>query len=36
MTVALSESGDLSRNEGTDNIIIRIHLDSIPKSILTG
>ncbi len=36
MTVTLSESGGAPKYDGTDDIFIRIHLDSIPESVITG
>jgi hypothetical protein len=36
MTVTLSESGGVPKYDGTDDIFIKIHLDSIPESIITG
>ncbi len=36
MTVALSESGGVPKYDGTDDIFIRIHLNSIPESVITG
>jgi hypothetical protein len=36
MTVTLSESGGVPKYDGSDDIFIRIHLDSIPESIITG
>jgi hypothetical protein len=36
MTVTLSESGGVPKYDGTDDIFIRIHLDSIPESVITG
>jgi hypothetical protein len=36
MSVTLSESGGVPKHDGTDDIFIRIHLDSIPESIITG
>jgi hypothetical protein len=31
MTVTLSESGGVPKYDGTDDIFIKIHLDSIPE-----
>jgi hypothetical protein len=36
MTVTLSESGGVPKYDGSDDIFIRIHLDSIPESVITG
>jgi hypothetical protein len=36
MSVTLSESGGAPKYDGTDDIFIRIHLDSVPESIITG
>jgi hypothetical protein len=36
MSVTLSESGGAPKYDGTDDIFIKIHLDSIPESIITG
>jgi hypothetical protein len=36
MAVTLSESGGVPKYDGTDDIFIRIHLDSIPESVITG
>jgi hypothetical protein len=36
MSVTLSERGGVPKHDGTDDIFIRIHLDSIPESIITG
>jgi hypothetical protein len=36
MTVAISESGGLLNHDGSDDIITRVHFDSIPESVLTG
>jgi hypothetical protein len=36
MTVTLSESGGVPKYDGTDDIFIKIHLDSIPESVITG
>jgi hypothetical protein len=36
MTVTLSESGGVPKYDGTDEIFIKIHLDTIPESIITG
>ena len=36
MSVTLSEHGGVPKYDGTDDIFIRIHLDSVPESIITG
>jgi hypothetical protein len=36
MSVTLSEHGGAPKYDGTDDIFIKIHLDSIPESIITG
>ncbi len=36
MSVTLSESGGAPKYDGTNDIFIRIHLDSVPESIITG
>jgi hypothetical protein len=36
MTFTLSESGGVPKYDGADDIFIRIHLDSIPESVITG
>ncbi len=36
MTVTLSKSKGVPKYDGTDDIFIRIHLDSIPESVITG
>jgi hypothetical protein len=36
MTVTLSESGGVPKYDGTDDIFIKIHLDTIPESVITG
>ena len=36
MTVTLSESGGVPKYDGTDDIFIKIHLDSVPESVITG
>ncbi len=36
MTVTLSESGGVPKYDGTDDIFIRIQLNSIPESVITG
>ncbi len=36
MTVTLSESGGVPKYDGADDIFIRIHLGSVPESVITG
>jgi hypothetical protein len=36
MSVTLSERGGAPKHDGSDDILIKIHLDSIPESIVTG
>ncbi len=36
MSVTLSELGGAPKYDGTDDIFIKIHLDSVPESIVTG
>jgi hypothetical protein len=36
MSVTLSERGGAPKYDGSDDIFIKIHLDSIPESIVTG
>ncbi len=36
MSVTLSERGGAPKYDGTDDLFIKIHLDSIPESIITG
>jgi hypothetical protein len=36
MSVILSESGGAPENSGSDYILIKIHLDSVPEPIITG
>ena len=36
MSVILSESGGAPENDGSDYILIKIHLDSVPESVIAG
>jgi hypothetical protein len=36
MSVILSESGGAPENDGSDYILVKIHLDSVPESIIAG
>jgi hypothetical protein len=36
MSVILSESGGAPENDGSDYMVIKIHLDSVPEPIITG
>jgi hypothetical protein len=36
MSVILSESGGAPENDGSDYILVKIHLDSVPESVIAG